>query len=134
MTDTWENDNWENDVDNIPDLLSIQENKQKKLMELHQMEKVESELIDDLFGGNGVSKDTDAKGCYIKSCKSKKYCCKRNETIEYKQKIEAKKIEQEYKLKQNKLNENEKLRREEMYGEATIDKYEDKYGYIEDEY
>lgn len=142
MTDNWEDETWEDECDNVPDLLAIQEKKQKLLLEKQQMEEAENELIDDMITGNGITKTYDAKGTDAKtSCtedkNAKKKKEKNNDTVEHKRKmaeLDAKKAEQEFQRKQKKLNEKEKKRQEEMYGEAEPDEYDDKYGYIEEGY
>lgn len=131
MADNWEDETWEDEYDNVPDLLAIQEKKQKLLLEKQQMEEAENELIDDMFTGNGITKTYDAKD---KNAKKKKNA---NYTVEHKRKmaeLDVKKAEQENQRKQKKLDEKEKKRQEEMYGEADPDEYDEKYGYIEEGY
>jgi hypothetical protein len=146
MTDNWEDETWEDECDNVPDLFAIQEKKQKLLLEKQQMEEAENELIDDMFTGNGITKTydykiCDAKGCDVKDCCAKEKNIKKkketNYTVEHKRKmaeLDAKKAEQEIQRKQKKLNKKEKKRQEEMYGEADPDEYDDKYGHIEEGY
>jgi cbb3-type cytochrome oxidase cytochrome c subunit len=135
MEDNWE-DNWENDWENekIPDLLTSLKNKERELKLLEERKLVEDSdmaLSEELFNGEKetnneykkVESITTVK--LIKKEKSKDLQEKKRNELQEKQKQQAQK-EKQRKQQEKKLRE--------LYGEAELDEYDEKYGYIEEQY
>jgi hypothetical protein len=123
VVDDWEDD-WE--TSDIPDLRNKEE-EAKKLKERKLVEESEKEVIDELF--NVQSKDT--KSCIVATPTTnfEKRTLKPPPLKRYSN-AELNKNNQ-IKSKQKKL---EKIREAELFGEASIDEYDEKYGYIEENY
>jgi hypothetical protein len=131
VVDDWEDD-WE--TSEVPDLRNIEE-ENKKLLERKLVEDADKELTNDLFNDSEKLLDKiNLTSNKIKTTNDKNKLMN-DKSKSLKKMNETKKFETERQKEIKKLKKSEKIRETELFGESTtVDEYEEKYGYIEDEY
>jgi hypothetical protein len=134
MSDTWEYDDWE--TTELPDLEISIKNKERELKLLEERKLVEDAdlvLAEELFSEKQQHVDL-ALLEPVKICKqpvTKQEKQKKQEAIKRQKEITEIQKAQSQKKREQKQKEK---RHKELYGEAEADEYEEKYGYIEDQY
>ncbi len=134
MSESWDDDDWE--TTEIPDLQVSIKNKERELKLLEErklVEEADRALTEELFSGKQKHIDLDLLEP-VKICKqpvTKKEKQKNQEAIKRQKEISEIQKAQSQKKREQKQKEK---RHKELYGEAEADEYEEKYGYIEDQY
>jgi len=134
MSELWNDDDWE--TTEIPDLQVSIKNKERELKLLEErklVEEADKALTEELFSGKQHHVDLGLLEP-VKICKqpvTKQEKQKKQEAIKRQKEISEIQKAQSQKKREQKQKEK---RHKELYGEAEADEYEEKYGYIEDQY